>query len=225
MGKRLIQILGKRLCGRCQPGYLCRGRGHRRSPVREPAATPGLQAGRATTRKRGQSTRQRRQRVSTDSFCVFVFWGSLRRPIALVAGPGPSPVRWRSRPSAPVGSGAAATPAEQHQRPQHRTEHRHRHPHGERPVDASAQKTATTPGAVSQQTSAKKRRRNSTEGPLLSSPGCRRVAALWGCRGRKECRRRSFPSMGLFPSDRPSELADPRSTPRRQAGGILSKSS
>src|ERR1019366_1157926 len=23
MGKRLIQILGKRLCGRCQPGYLC----------------------------------------------------------------------------------------------------------------------------------------------------------------------------------------------------------
>src|ERR1039458_10165109 len=23
MGKRLIQILGKRLCGRCQPGYRC----------------------------------------------------------------------------------------------------------------------------------------------------------------------------------------------------------
>ena len=84
------------------------------------------------TGEQQQSTRQRRQRVSTDSFCVFVFWGSLRRPVALVAGPGPSPVRWRSRPSAPVGSGAAATPAEQHQRPQHRTEHRHRqrHRHG-----------------------------------------------------------------------------------------------
>jgi hypothetical protein len=158
-------------------------------------------------------------------FLCSCFLGKSPETHCSVAGPGPSPVRWRSRPSAPVGSGAAATPAEQHQRPQHRTEHRHRHPHGERPVDASAQKTATTPGAVSQQTSAKKRRRNSTEGPLLSSPGCRRVAALWGCRGRKECRRRSFPSMGLFPSDRPSELADPRSTPRRQAGGILSKSS
>src|ERR1035437_4198412 len=71
MGKRLIQILGKRLRGRCQPGYLCRGRGHRRSPVREPAATPGLLAGRATTRKRGQSTRQR---FCTDSFCVFPFF-------------------------------------------------------------------------------------------------------------------------------------------------------
>src|ERR1035441_2001722 len=44
---------------------------------------------------------------------------------------------------------------------------------------------------------------------------------LWGCRSRKEHTRGSFPSMGLF-SGRPAiwELADPRSTLRRQAGAI-----
>src|ERR1035437_5105312 len=44
---------------------------------------------------------------------------------------------------------------------------------------------------------------------------------LWGCRSRKEHTRWPFPSMGLF-SGCPAiwELADPRSTLRRQGGSI-----
>ena len=68
------------------------------------------------------------------------------------------------------------------------------------PADASAQKTVTTPGAVSQQASAKKkRRRNSSEGSVLSLPGLPLGGGSGGgCRSRKERKRESFPSIGVF---------------------------
>src|ERR1035437_7100400 len=178
MGKRLIQILGKRLRGRCQPGFLCGGRGHRRSPVPEPAATLACWMGGRPMEARAKLPATE-QRFCTDSFCVFPFLGGLREPVAPVAGARGlllcggegEPVRAEQPPHTPVDPKAGA-PAAQHQRVQHRAEHRHCHAHGERSRDASAQKTATTPGTVSQQASAKKkRRRNSSEGSVLSLPG------------------------------------------------------
>ena len=59
-------------------------------------AAAGLHQGEPAHRGGG---RQRRQRVSTDPLCVFLFfWGGLRRPVAFVAGPGgPFHVCWRGR--------------------------------------------------------------------------------------------------------------------------------
>src|ERR1039457_5316397 len=55
MGKRLIQILGKRLRGRCQPGFLCGGA---RAPALASTGTsgnPGLLDGRATHGSAGEA--------------------------------------------------------------------------------------------------------------------------------------------------------------------------
>ena len=49
-------------------------------------------------RSQPQRERQRRQQVSTDAFCVFPFWGRVRRPVVFAAGVGRCPVLvcWRS---------------------------------------------------------------------------------------------------------------------------------
>src|ERR1035437_2823277 len=184
MGKRLIQILGKRLCGRCQPGYLCGiSMQGARAPALASAGTsgnPGLLAGRATPhRSAGEAPGNGSNGFAQTLSVFFLFLGGLREPVAPVAGARGlllcggegEPGRAEQPPHTPVDPKAGA-PAAQHQRLQHRAEHRHCHAHGERPRDASAQKTATTPGTVSQQASAKKkRRRNSSEWSVLSLPG------------------------------------------------------
>lgn len=50
-------------------------------------------------RSQPQRERQRRQQVSTDAFCVFPFWGRVRRPVVFAAGVGRCPVLvcWRGR--------------------------------------------------------------------------------------------------------------------------------
>src|ERR1019366_1805350 len=106
MGKHLIQILGKRLCGRCQPGYLCRGRGHRRSPVREPAATPGLQVGRATHGSAGDAPGNGGNDLAPTPSVSFFFLGRVTGTrCSCCRGAGPSRVCWRSW----SGSGDSAT--------------------------------------------------------------------------------------------------------------------
>ena len=143
------------------------------------SGNPRLQAGRATTRKRGKAPGNGGNGSAQTLSVFFLFLGGLREPVAPVAGARGlllcggegEPGRAEQPPHTPVDPKAGA-PAAQHQRLQHRAEHRHCHAHGERSRDASAQKTATTPGTVSQQASAKKkRRRNSSEGSVLSLPG------------------------------------------------------
>jgi hypothetical protein len=50
-------------------------------------------------RSQPQRKRQRRQQVSTDAFCVFPFWGRVRRPVVFAAWVGRCPVLvcWRGR--------------------------------------------------------------------------------------------------------------------------------
>ena len=175
----------------CRPpdtGFLCRGRGHRRSPVPEPAATLACWMGGRPMEARAKLPATE-QRFCTDSFCVFPFLGGLREPVAPVAGARGlllcggegEPGRAEQPPHTPVDPKAGA-PAAQHQRLQHRAEHRHCHAHGERPRDASVQKTATTPGTVSHSPPKRKKRRKTLRKPVAGVAGLRSIGGWRGHR-------------------------------------------